>query len=93
MVASHPEGLDPPPRRTPHPGAPTHELPTLKPEEPVIRAWGHGAWKPLPGLPVVSQMPREQRREFERKGPDESNQQLMWLEGPALELDMLAIWR
>lgn len=59
----------------------------------VIRAWGEGAWKPLPGLPVVSQMPREQRREFERKGPDESNQKLMWQEGPALELDVLAIWR
>jgi hypothetical protein len=58
----------------------------------VSKIWGAGTWRPLPGLPIISQMPREQRREFERKGPDEEGK-MMWVEGPAVQLEMLAIYR
>lgn len=58
----------------------------------VSRKWEAGSWKPLPGLPIISHMPREQRREYERKGPDEKGK-MLWLEGPALQLDLLAVYR
>ena len=58
----------------------------------VSKRWGAGSWRALPGLPIVSAMPREQRREFERKGPTGDNTQL-WVEGPAVQLDILAIYR
>jgi len=59
----------------------------------VVRTWPSGSWRPLPGLPIISQMPREQRRAYERKGPENAAQRMMWVEGPALELDILAIYR
>lgn len=59
----------------------------------IKKIWGSGSWRPLPGLPVVSQMPRELRREYERKGPAKDSDKPMWLEGPAIELDILAIYR
>jgi hypothetical protein len=58
----------------------------------VIASWGAGTWKPLPGIPVYSQLPREQRRELERKGPPPGSE-MMWLEGPALHLNVLAIYQ
>ncbi|GAA1823376.1 DUF6414 family protein [Agromyces salentinus] len=58
----------------------------------VSKLWGASAWRPLPGLPIISQMPRDQRREFERKGPT-PGQEMFWVEGPALQLDVLAIYR
>lgn len=59
----------------------------------VKKVWGSGSWRPLPGLPVISQMPREQRREYERKGPAADDQKMMWIEGPGIELDILAVYR
>lgn len=58
----------------------------------ISRIQGAGTWKPLPGLPIISQMPREQRREYERTGPEE-NSKNMWVQGPALHLDILAVVR
>lgn len=59
----------------------------------VSKVWGENQWRPLPGLPILSQLPREQRREMERKGPRDDKSKMMWLEGPAVELDLLAIYR
>jgi hypothetical protein len=58
----------------------------------VSTRWGTGQWKPLLALPGATLMSREQRRELERKGPD-AGQEASWLEGPALMLDVLAIYR
>lgn len=58
----------------------------------VVTTWGAGHWKPLPGLPVYSQLPRDQRRELERKGPP-AGSEMMWLEGPAMQLNLLAIYQ
>nr|WP_154923792.1 hypothetical protein [Microbacterium testaceum] len=51
-----------------------------------------GKYEPLPGLPFLDQMPRAQRRDFLAKGM-QAGQEMMWIEGPALVLDVLAIWR
>lgn len=58
----------------------------------VSKVWGAGEWRPLPGLPVFSQLPRAQRREMERKGPAPDGK-MMWQEGPAVLLDVLAVYR
>lgn len=58
----------------------------------IVKIWRQGSWRPLPNLPIVSQMPREQRREYERKGPGK-NDKMMWVEGPAVQLDLLAIYQ
>lgn len=58
----------------------------------VITTWGASTWKPLPGIPVLSQLPRDQRRELERKGPPPGSE-MMWLEGPAMQLNVLAIYQ
>lgn len=58
----------------------------------VVSSWGADAWKPLPGIPVYSQLPREQRRELERKGPPPGSE-MMWLQGPAMHLNVLAIYQ
>ncbi len=58
----------------------------------VTKVWGTGQWRPIPGLPVVSNFSRQQKREYERKGPDEGSR-MMWIEGPAIELDILAVYR
>lgn len=58
----------------------------------VVSTWGPGNWKPLPGIPVLSQLPRDQRRELERKGPPEGSE-MMWLQGPAMHLNLLAIYQ
>lgn len=51
-----------------------------------------GSWKPLLALPGMNLMGRDKRREMERKGPDEG-QEDSWLQGPAIMVDVLAIYR
>ena len=58
----------------------------------IVTTWGAGSWKPLPGLPIYSQLPREQRRKVERQGPP-AGSEMMWLEGPAMHLKLLAIYQ
>jgi hypothetical protein len=58
----------------------------------VSAQWGKGQWKPLLALPGMNLQSREQRRAMERQGPDEGQEQ-NWLEGPAIMLDVLAIYR
>lgn len=58
----------------------------------VSTQWGNGQWKPLLALPGMNLMSRDKRREMERKGPNEGQEQ-NWLEGPAIMLDVLAIYR
>lgn len=58
----------------------------------VSTQWGPGHWKPLLALPGMNLMSREQRRQMERKGPDKG-QEDNWLQGPAIMLDVLAIYR
>jgi hypothetical protein len=54
--------------------------------------WPQSEWKPLLALPGMSLLPREQRRRLQqtRPGPAERNQ---YVEGPAVMLDVLAIYR
>jgi hypothetical protein len=58
----------------------------------VARQWPAGQWKPLLALPGSSMLPRKKRRELERTRPKEG-QEDQYLEGPALMLDVLAIYR
>jgi hypothetical protein len=58
----------------------------------VTTTWPANQWKPLLALPGSSLLPRAQRRELARKPPAES-QKDQYLEGPALMLDVLAIYR
>lgn len=58
----------------------------------VSSQWGSGQWKPLLALPGMNLLSRDKRREMERKGPNEGQEQ-NWLEGPAIMLDVLAIYR
>jgi len=51
-----------------------------------------GEWKPLLALPGMNLLSRAQRRDMERKGPD-AGQEANWLRGPALMLDVLAVYR
>lgn len=51
-----------------------------------------GAQKPLLALPGMNLLSREKRREMEKKGPSEG-QEGSWLKGPALMLEVLAIYR
>ena len=58
----------------------------------VVSSWGDTQWKPLLALPGMNLMSREQRRDMERKGPD-NGQEGNWLQGPAYMLEILAIYR
>ncbi|WP_329458079.1 DUF6414 family protein [Streptomyces sp. NBC_01497] len=58
----------------------------------VSKRWGEGQWKPLLALPGSSLISREQRRALERTKPKEGEED-QYLEGPALMLDILAIYR
>lgn len=58
----------------------------------VRRVVTSGAWEPAPGMPLVSGLPREQRRAYAAKGPSAPNQEQFWIKGPAIEVDVLAIW-
>ncbi len=51
-----------------------------------------GATKPLIALPGAALIPREQRRKMEREGPKPGEED-SWLRGPALMLDILAVYR
>jgi hypothetical protein len=58
----------------------------------VAKQWPAGQWKPLLALPGSSLLPRSKRRELERKRPD-SDKEASYLEGPAVMLDVLAVFR
>ncbi|MFF8931265.1 hypothetical protein ACF1AO_28770 [Streptomyces longwoodensis] len=58
----------------------------------VSSIWKPGQWKPLLALPGSSLIPREQRRRMERTKPT-GDQLDNYLEGPAVMLDVLAIYR
>jgi hypothetical protein len=58
----------------------------------VSAQWDKGNWKPLLVLPGMNLLSREQRRAMQRRGPDEG-QESSWLEGSAIMLDVLAIYR
>ncbi|MFF9203651.1 hypothetical protein ACF1AE_17820 [Streptomyces sp. NPDC014986] len=58
----------------------------------VSNIWQAGQWKPLLALPGTSLIPRADRRKMERKRPAE-NEREHYLEGPAVMLDVLAIYR
>jgi hypothetical protein len=58
----------------------------------VSTQWGKGQWKLLLALPGMDLLSRDKRREMERKGPNEGQEQ-NWLEGPAILLDVLTIYR
>ncbi|MCP3770422.1 DUF6414 family protein [Streptomyces sp. MAR25Y5] len=58
----------------------------------VSNKWGAGKWKPLLALPGSNLLSREQRRALERRRPEPSEEN-QHLEGPALMLDILAIYR
>lgn len=51
-----------------------------------------GTWKSLISLPGMNLISRDQRRAMERKGPS-SGQEDSWIQGPALLLDILAVYR
>lgn len=51
-----------------------------------------GQWRHLLTMPGMDVIPRAKRRELERRGP-ESGQEDSWLAGPALVLDILAVFR
>ena len=58
----------------------------------VASRWSSGQWKPLLALPGSSLISREKRRALERKKPEQGEED-QYLEGPALMLDVLAIYR
>ncbi|MGW2273942.1 DUF6414 family protein [Streptomyces yangpuensis] len=58
----------------------------------VANRWQRGQWKPLLALPGSSLVSRERRRALERTKP-KSGDEDQYLEGPALMLDVLAIYR
>jgi len=51
-----------------------------------------GSWALPPNLPIYTNLPREKKRELARKGPANPEQQKFWIAGPAIELDVLAVW-
>jgi len=58
----------------------------------ISKVWATGDWRLLPGTPMMTQLPRDKRREIERKGPEKGTE-MMWMEGPAVEIAVLAIYR
>ena len=58
----------------------------------VSQRWSNERWKPLLALPGAGLLPRTERKALEKKKPsdDDSDQ---FLEGPAVMLDILAIYR
>lgn len=57
----------------------------------VARRWAKGAWKPLLALPGSTLMSRDERRRLEREKPDTDDGSA--LEGPAVMIDVLAVYR
>jgi hypothetical protein len=58
----------------------------------VAATWAPGQWKPLLSLPGMNLIPRDQRRKLEREAPS-PDQAGNYLEGPAIMLDLLAVYR
>ncbi|SOD72865.1 hypothetical protein SAMN05892883_2188 [Jatrophihabitans sp. GAS493] len=58
----------------------------------VSRTWKEGEWKPVLALPGMSLMPREQRRRMQQTAP-KAGEEANYVEGPAVMLDVLAIYR
>ncbi|MFE9483444.1 hypothetical protein ACFYNM_33185 [Streptomyces spororaveus] len=58
----------------------------------VANRWHQGQWKPLLALPGSSLVSREKRRALERTKPKAGDED-QYLEGPALMMDILAIYR
>lgn len=58
----------------------------------VSRVLTPGHWKPYLTFPGMSLLPREERRKLERQAP-ETGKEDEYLSGPALMLDILAIYR
>lgn len=58
----------------------------------VTRRIAEGRWKPLLALPGMRLISREERRRLERQGPKDGEED-QFLAGPALMLDILAIFR
>lgn len=56
----------------------------------VSTSWGPDKWKPLMALPGASLLPRSERRKMEQQRPDDEESVLR---GPAVMLDVLAIYR
>lgn len=52
-----------------------------------------GEWRPMLALPGTNLMPREQRRAIAKQTPTTENPESTHLQGPALMLDVLAIYR
>jgi hypothetical protein len=58
----------------------------------ISNRWDLGTWKPLLALPGSSLLPRHERRALEKQKPQADDEQ-NYLEGPAVMLDILAIYR
>lgn len=58
----------------------------------VSKQWPTGEWRHLLALPGTTLLPRHERRALQTKTPDDPNDDT-FLPGPALMLDILAIWR
>ncbi|MEU4404146.1 hypothetical protein AB0F88_06450 [Streptosporangium sp. NPDC023963] len=58
----------------------------------IMKKWEAEKWKPLLALPGSSLLPRNQRRVLERTRP-EAGQEDQYLEGPAVMIEVLAIYR
>lgn len=58
----------------------------------VTRVLGEGQWKPYATFPGMDLIPRAQRRAMERQAPAPGKEE-EYLRGPALMLDILAIYR
>jgi hypothetical protein len=58
----------------------------------VSKQWPAQQWKPLMALPGASLVPRKERRDMERKVPDNPDDD-SYLEGPAVMIDVLAVYR
>jgi hypothetical protein len=54
--------------------------------------WGSGEGRHLMALPGSTLLPREERRRLQRTQPSNADDD-SWLNGPAVMLDLLAIWR
>lgn len=51
-----------------------------------------GRWYPLPALPGVNLVARDERRRMERNGPQNDDERGQFIEGPLLVVDFLAIY-
>jgi len=59
----------------------------------VSRVLRSGRWRPFLTFPGMNVVPREERRRMERQPPATGREGVYYLSGPALILDMLAVYR